>query len=179
MKAVLDAFDDQLSHQGEEVILDILKKEQYIFFDDKGDQFKTSKIDKMVQNHVENCCDCKEVKSIRDLIQSNQGTLLRIPDDVVPRVLAYADKSHQGFAEAYRRIKSWCDFTDFEGQVQNMFTNQKVYLKYSPSRFDSILHAAQRVAGGRPTSSSLIEKEKQSAEDTLSSSSLVIMQLAR
>ena len=114
-KAVLEVIDEHMSHQGEEVILEALKKENYLIFDDIGEQFKTSKI---VKDHVLSCRDCTEVESIKKLTATALGTLITIPDEAIPRVLAYADRRHQGFAEAYTRIKSWCDFTDFEDQVR-------------------------------------------------------------
>ena len=114
-KAVLEVIDEHLSHQGEEEILEALKKENYLLFDDIGEPFKTSKI---VKDHVLSCRDCTEVESIKKLTATALGTLITIPDDAIPRVLAYADRRHQGFADAYTRIKSWCDFTDFEDQVR-------------------------------------------------------------
>ena len=94
LKAVVEAIDEELAHQGEQVIIDTLNRKRYILFDDKEDMFNISKIEMFVRDHVDSCCDCKEVKSIKDLISPNQGTLLSIPDDVVPRVLAYADRKH-------------------------------------------------------------------------------------
>ena len=75
----------------------------------------------------------------------------QIPKELEPEVLLYADRKHQGLAEAYRRIKSWTDFPDlkrkviiqeFASQLKSFFSDpeargrmQRVWEAYSSSSF--------------------------------------------
>ena len=131
IKAVLKAADVEAAHQGAQAIIDMLNKEKNVFFDENGiplDQKTT------VDEHVQGCTDCSEVQKIKDKVlllaletslqnpeefelEVQRPTLLQIPEAVELEVLLYADKRHQGFAEAYNRVKSWVDFPDIKRKV--------------------------------------------------------------
>ena len=114
IKAVLRATDEEVSHQGAEAIMDVLNKQKYVLFDENGiplDQ-KTA-----VNEHVKGCMDCSDVQKIRDKVPYASGRLLQIPLELEHEVLLFADRRHQGFAEAYKRVESWADFPDFKSKV--------------------------------------------------------------
>ena len=149
IKAVIRAADNNVSHQGVDVIIRVLEKENYIFFDDNGEPLS---LEAVVDEHVKNCSDCSEVRDIKKKLQPSSGeTLYQIPKELEPEVLLYADRKHQGLAEAYRRIKSWTDFPDlkrkviiqeFASQLKSFFSGpeargrmQRVWEAYSSSSF--------------------------------------------
>ena len=70
-----------------------------------------------MNEHVLGCRDCFDVCEIKNKLPTHEGHLLQIPEAVEDEVLLYADKLHQGFAEAYSRIKTWADFPDFRRKV--------------------------------------------------------------
>ena len=114
IKAVLRAADKESAHQGAQAIIDLLDGEKYVFYDENGiplDQKST------VDEHVLACGDCLEVREIKNKIPTHDGHLFQIPEALEDEVLLYADKMHQGFAEAYMRIKTWADFPDFRRKV--------------------------------------------------------------
>ena len=118
---VISIADDQTFHQGSDKILALIK-EKYIFFDDIGAQLQAEEeIDRKM------CSDCTKVKEIKTLSEELKDDLHVIPKEHVTKVLEYADTKHQGFHEALRRIKSWCDFgksyDDMQSQVKQPFTS--------------------------------------------------------
>ena len=115
IKEVIRAADSNVCHQGVDVIMNLLEKENYIFFNDSG---KSLSLETVVDEHVKNCSDCSEVRDIKKKLPPSSGeTLHQIPKELEPEILLYADRKHQGFAEAHRRIKSWTDFPDSKRKV--------------------------------------------------------------
>ena len=111
---MLRAADEEAAHQGAQAIIDVLNKEKYVFFDVNGiplDQINT------VDEHVQGCRECFDVQKIRDKLPEASGRLLQIPKEMEHEVLLFADRRHQGFAAAYKRIKTWADFPDFKRKV--------------------------------------------------------------
>ena len=115
---VIESMDDQLCHQGEKVILEKADSEKIVFFSETGEAISTSDL---VQLHVEGCEACQEVQELISLCPETSQTLVEVPEEHINRVIHYADKKHQGFAEAYTRIKSWCDFPNFKEKVGSCF----------------------------------------------------------
>ena len=115
---VLENIDDQLCHQGKESIVENVESAKIVFFSETGEAISTSEL---VQLHVEVCEACKEVKDLISLCPETSQTLVKVPEEHIDRVLHYADKKHQGFGEAFKRIKSWCDFPDFKEKVRPSF----------------------------------------------------------
>ena len=114
IKAVLRAADEEVAHQGAQVIIDVLNKEKYVFFDENGiplDQKTT------VAEHVQGCTECSDVQKIREKLPGASGHLLQIPKEMEHEVMFFADRRHQGFAKAYKRVKTWADFPDFKRKV--------------------------------------------------------------
>ena len=120
---VLEIIDDQLCHQGKEKILEKVESAKLVFFSEIGEHISTSEL---VQLHVEVCEACQEVKELISLCPETSQTLVEVPEEHINRVLHYADKKHQGFAEAYTRIKSWCDFPNFKEKVGPCFDSISV-----------------------------------------------------
>ena len=114
IQAVLRAADEDAAHQGAQAIIDMLNKEKYVFFDENGIQLdqKTT-----VDEHVQGCRDCSDVQKIRDKTPPSAGYQLQIPKEMEHEVLLFADRRHQGFAEAYKRVKTWTNFPDFKQKV--------------------------------------------------------------
>ena len=112
--AVLRAADEEVSHQGAEAIVEALNKQKYVFYDENGiplDQKTT------VDEHVRECLDCSHIQRIKEKTPPPSGHLLQIPVEVEYEVLLFADRRHQGFAEAFKRVKTWADFPDFKSKV--------------------------------------------------------------
>ena len=111
---MLRAADEEISHQGAQAIIDVLNKEKYVFFDENGIQLdqKTT-----VDEHVQGCTECSDVQKIRDKLPDASGHLIQIPKEMEDEVLLFADRRHQGFAAAYKRVKTWTDFPDFKQKV--------------------------------------------------------------
>ena len=107
---VIRIVDDQVCHQGPDETIAALKKGKYIFLSEAGETLNPIEA---IADH--NCADCKEVEEIKEAVPVTQSGLYKIPQEHLQRVLKYADQKHKGFGEAFRRIKSWCDFgTDYE-----------------------------------------------------------------
>ena len=122
IKAVIRAADIIAAHQGAEAITKVLAKEKYLFYDENGELLAVrSKVDEYVQD----CSDCSKVQEIKNRVpELSAGRLLQIPKALEPEVLLFADRKHQGFAEAYTRIKSWADFPDFKRKVLHVTKNR-------------------------------------------------------
>ena len=116
IKAVVNAVDRGLTHhQGAPAIVNVLTEKKYAFFDANGCPLEVIAI---VDQHIQDCIDCCQVQKIKSKISSSDsGYLLSIPEAVEREVLLYADRRHQGFAEAYKRVKTWADFSDFKRKV--------------------------------------------------------------
>ena len=98
-----------------EKVLDVLKKQKVTFHDKNIKELDPVEV---VEDYVKNCSECKEVDAIKELVpNTNQGTLLMIPEDCLQCVIDFGDLKHQGYGETYRRLKSWCTFPEFETQV--------------------------------------------------------------
>jgi hypothetical protein len=118
IKAVLKAADEEVAHQGAEAIIELLNKEKYVFFDENGiplDQKTT------VDKHVHGCRDCSDVQKMREKAPSSAGYLLQIPKEMEQEVLLFADRRHQGFAAAYKRVKTWANFPHLKEKVSHYF----------------------------------------------------------
>ena len=118
IKAVIGAADNDVVHQGAEVVIELLEKEKHLFYDDKGDplDMKTT-----VDERIQDCEDCSVVQEIKRKLPPNEKHLLDIPTELEHEVLLFADRRHRGFAEAYRRVKSWADFPDCKRKVVLQF----------------------------------------------------------
>ena len=95
----------------------LLNKKKHVFFDENGiplDQKTT------VGEHVQGCTECSDVQQIRDKCPGASGHLLQIPKEMEREVLLFADRRHQGFAKAYKRVKTWADFPDFKRKVSQI-----------------------------------------------------------
>ena len=114
IRAVIGAADNESVHQGAEAITKLLEKEKYLFFNEKGDSLDLNTI---VDLHVQDCSECSHVREIKSKVPPNENHLLEIPTSLEHEVLLFADRRHRGFAEAYRRVKSWADFPDFKRKV--------------------------------------------------------------
>ena len=121
INAVLKAADEQTAHQGSQPILDLLKKEKYVFYDQTG-----APLDKgaLVDEHIRECTDCFEVQVIKDKVPPCPSKfLLQIPEEIEHDALLYADKRHRGFADAFKRLQTWADFPDMERKVTETIIN--------------------------------------------------------
>ena len=96
--------------------MDVLNKEKYVFYDENGIPLV---LNTTVDEHVRGCKDCSDVQKIKDKVPPAAASehLLQIPLDLEQEVLHFADRRHQGFAEAYKRVKTWADFPDFKTKV--------------------------------------------------------------
>ena len=80
--------------------------------------FKTAVTTSVQSLHVQDCSDCTEVQEIKNKVpRASAGRFVQIPKALEHEVLLFADRKHQGFAEAYTRIKSWADFPEFKRKV--------------------------------------------------------------
>ena len=123
IKAVLKTADEATSHQGAEDILDFLNKEKFVFYAEDGTSLDQKT---MVDEHVQGCTDCSDVHEIKENLPAPSGRLLQIPKEMELRVLLFADRRHQGFAKAYKRVKAWADFPDFKVKVKYFAKLKKV-----------------------------------------------------
>ena len=135
INALLDAIDEKVSqHQGSDDIIDFLSKKKYLLYDENGISIDMKTV---VAEHIRDCIDCSEVERLKKRIlhcvnethvevhadfelqslPSFVPTPVAIPEEVEAEVLEYADRRHQGFAEAYKRIKSWTVFFDMKRKV--------------------------------------------------------------
>ena len=116
IKAVLIVADEEVAHQGAKAIIELLNKEKYVFFDENGIPLdhKTT-----VDEHVQGCEECSDVKKIRNKLPDASGHLLQIPKEMEDEVLHFADRMHQGFAAAFKRVKTWADFPDLKRKVSH------------------------------------------------------------
>ena len=116
IKAVVNAVDRGMTHhQGAQAIVDVLTEKKFTFFDENGCPLDVRAV---VDQHIQDCIDCCQVQIIKSKISSpDSENLLSIPEAVEREVLLYADRRHQGFAEAYKRVKTWADFPDFKRKV--------------------------------------------------------------
>ena len=117
IKAVLQSADNELAHQGDQAILDLMVKEKYIFYDKKGNPLDQKST---VDDYVSDCNDCSEVQRIKSKSTSTEGFCFQVPEELIDDVLVYADQRHQGFAEAFKRVKTWVDLKhdpDFKKKV--------------------------------------------------------------
>ena len=115
ISSVIRAADADTAHQGAEAITEVLEKEKYLFFNEKGE---TLDLKITVEKHVQDCTDCSKVQEIKNRVPGlNEERLVRIPIKLERKVLLYADRRHQGFAEAHRRLKSWATFPNFIRKV--------------------------------------------------------------
>ena len=114
IKAVLQAADEEVGHQGDNDILEFLKVEKYVFYDEDGMALDQ---EAEVTRYAKGCLDCSEVQKIRNKVSQRTGRLLQIPKKMETEVLLYADRRHQGYAAAYKRVKTWADFPDFKRKV--------------------------------------------------------------
>ena len=71
---------------------------------------------KLLEKNAEQCHDCKFIEKMKSTDDSG-GSLIQIQPSDIPAVLDFADRNHQGFRGALRRIKPWCDFNGFESKV--------------------------------------------------------------
>jgi len=137
---VISIADDQVFHQGQKETLRYIKG-KYMFFDDTGAQ-----VNEEEEVAYRDCDDCNEVEEIKTLSPEQRKNLHVV--ECIPRVLKYADKKHQGFREALRRIKSWCDFgenyEDMVKQIQDYVANcakcgsRTAQLLLSPQQRDAL-----------------------------------------
>ena len=60
---------------------------------------------------------------MKSLFQKNSQNLHVVPELHISRGLDYANRRHNGFSEAFKRIKSWCDFgVNYSGETgKNQF----------------------------------------------------------
>ena len=114
IETVLRAADEEAGHQGLEEIADILDKENFVFFDENGTPIDQNA---RVAAYVQECSDCSRVREIRMKVPSASGRLVQVPKELEAEVLDYADRRHQGYADAYNRLKNWADFPDFRRKV--------------------------------------------------------------
>ena len=114
IRAVIGAADNDSVHQGAEAITNLLEKEKYLFYNEKGESLD---LNTAVDLHVQDCSDCSHVREIKSKVPPNEDHLLEIPTSLEYEVLLFADGRHLGFAEAYRRVKSWASFPDLKRQV--------------------------------------------------------------
>ena len=110
IEAVIRAADKKEDHQGSKAIIDLLEEKKYAFYDEMG---KTLDMKTTVDEFTQACGDCSEVQEIK-IALSNQECVSATPEK---KVLDFADKNHQGFAAAYRRVKSWVRFPGIKKKV--------------------------------------------------------------
>ena len=109
------------------------KDGEILFFDENGEPIEKREL---VESHVANCKDCQFVSQIKS-VNKVEGRNVKIKEEDIPKVIAYSDKYHLGFREAFRQISTWCDFPDFEDKVYKF----KFYFitNFHPFRFASTL----------------------------------------
>ena len=112
--AVLRAVDEEIAHQGAQAILDFLNRQNYVFYDKDGSALDHNT---EVTMYVQKCLDCSEVLKIKSKLPPPSGRLLQIPKAMETQLLLFADRRHQGYAAAYKRVKTWVDFPDFKRKV--------------------------------------------------------------
>ena len=112
--AVLRAVDEEIAHQGAQAILDFLNRQNYVFYDKDGSALDHNT---EVTMYVQKCLDCSEVLKIKSKLPPSSGRLLQIPKAMETQLLLFADRRHQGYAAAYKRVKTWVDFPDFKRKV--------------------------------------------------------------
>ena len=111
---VLHTLDESISHQGKVKLIEILDRQKYVLFDENGNLLE---ITETVNKHVKSCGDCIEVRLLKDILDKSDKSYTQTPEEKVARLLAYADKRHQGYAKAFTRIKTWCKFPGIKSQV--------------------------------------------------------------
>ena len=156
IKAVIGAADNEVAHQGAEAITEVLAKEKYLFYDENGELLDLrTKVDEFVQN----CSDCSAVREIKNRVYGpDEGHLFQIPKSLEEEVLLFADRRHQGFAEAYSRVKSWADFPDLKRKVTHY---QKKSLVKLPLQIRN--HTAGCVECGKRTAQLLLSPQQREA----------------
>ena len=70
----------------------------------------------LVAEHVDNCSDCHFVQEMKTRYPTEER-LIKIDVSDIASLLKFSDRKHQGLREAYRRIKTWCDFPRLEEEV--------------------------------------------------------------
>ena len=171
IKAVIGAADNDAAHQGAEAITEVLAKEKYLFYDENGEPLD---LRTKVDEHVQGCSDCCEVQEIKSKVSGlGEGHLFPIPESLEDQVLLFADRRHQGFAEAYRRIKSWADFPDLKRKVLNnkLKADKQGFSLHCRFRSRSTQQNARSVGSERPSSYCHLNRGKPSAGVITSSSS--------
>ena len=115
--AVLQALDENSSHQGPAKLIERLTQQKFVLHTEHAEEEDHTKV---VNEHCNSCGQCKEVKAIRDLLPDSSDGLLQIPEELVQRVIAFGDLKHQGSTKCLKRLKSWCTFLqDFDKMVNN------------------------------------------------------------
>ena len=109
---IIKQVDHIVSHQGTKHIINYFEGEKMDAFDKNGDDIN---IQMAIENHVQNCEDCIDVKLFKTENQED-GYLTHIKNEDIPPLLVYSDKYHLGFQEAYKRI-NWCDFPQIKMKV--------------------------------------------------------------
>ena len=134
-----------------------------------------------VDQHIRDCLDCSKVQEIKNkvVLPCADGRLVTIPESVEAEVLSYADRRHQGFAEAYKRVKTWAEFPDFKRKVPQYFFLEMDLNFHNKFRSNGKQLNAWSVVSGQLNSSCLLNRETPSAGGTTSSSSLDNMDLER
>ena len=113
LSKVIMIIDNDQCHQGAESIENFFKTKKIEAYDFKGEVINTSEA---VKVYVEKCYQCDLVAKWKSMDKS-EGRLTQIEEIEIEEVLKFADQKHQGFPEAHKRLKSWCDFPDFEKKV--------------------------------------------------------------
>ena len=114
IRAVLRVVDEDQGHQGAQSIKDELERDRYDFHDEDGNPLDQNTI---IEEHTKACSECSAVQDIKNKSPPPEGHLVFIPEEVEHEVLLFADKKHQGYAVAHKRIKGWADFPNFERKV--------------------------------------------------------------
>ena len=109
---IIKQVDHKVSHEGAIHIINYFKGEKMDAFDENGDEIN---LEMAIENHVQNCEDCADVKQFKDQNQE-EGHLTQIKNEDIPRLLEYSDKYHLGFQEAYKRIE-WSQFPEMKVKV--------------------------------------------------------------
>ena len=117
IKKVIEVVDDLTYHQGPKKILEYLKEKKISGISENGEELQMKK---WVTKHVDNCSDCDFVQKLRAQYRTDEK-MIQINESDILSVLQFTDRKHQGLREAYRRIKTWCDFPLLLERVRTLY----------------------------------------------------------
>ena len=129
IQILIQHLDAKLEHQGFGKILEKIKEDKVEIFDLKEEEIQTKQNKPLIKRtFLDNnkllytYFDCQQCKMKDHLMEKglprNQlGKIILTDEDDVRRALEFGDFHHRGFREAFKRLRSWCEFEDMEETV--------------------------------------------------------------